>query len=85
MSSITRRSGSATEQFRSLHSDKYSDLTLEFEGKSWNIHKIIVCRQSEWFDKAISEGFKVRLLFEDGLKVWLTTRAAGRSSRIHQA
>ncbi|OWY53981.1 hypothetical protein AALT_g11688 [Alternaria alternata] len=41
-----------------LCAGNFSDLTLIFGGKSWQIHKALVCCHSTWFDRAVNSSFK---------------------------
>jgi hypothetical protein len=43
-----------------LRSGSLSDLTLNFEGKTWQIHKTLAICQSRWFQKALTSGLEVR-------------------------
>lgn len=43
-----------------LQSGQYSDLTIvDRAGRRWQVHKIIVCSECEFFANAIKGGFKV--------------------------
>ncbi|KAK3068942.1 hypothetical protein LTR53_013100 [Teratosphaeriaceae sp. CCFEE 6253] len=41
-----------------LTSEKFTDLTVEREDRSWHVHKTIVCARSAFFVKACEGGFK---------------------------
>lgn len=41
-----------------LSSEKYSDLQIKTGGTWRNVHKLVLCAQSDFFDKACSERFK---------------------------
>jgi hypothetical protein len=42
-----------------LTNGQYSDLTITSGTRTWNVHKAIVCPQSEFFAKACNSGYKV--------------------------
>jgi len=44
-----------TNLCRCFESGKYSDLTGQSIAREFKVHKIIVCEQSEWFEKATKE------------------------------
>lgn len=37
----------------------YADLTIECEGRTWAVHRAVICAQSSYFKKACDGGFKV--------------------------
>ncbi|KAJ5703862.1 hypothetical protein N7493_011000 [Penicillium malachiteum] len=41
-----------------LDSGRYSDLTLSCKGKTFHLHRAIVCSQSSFFDAAVKYPFK---------------------------
>ncbi|KAL8768425.1 MAG: hypothetical protein Q9209_005331 [Squamulea sp. 1 TL-2023] len=38
--------------------DKYHDLIISCKGTEWRVHRVIVCTQSEYFEKACQTGLK---------------------------
>ncbi|KAH7033144.1 BTB/POZ protein [Microdochium trichocladiopsis] len=40
-----------------LESGEFADAIVECDGKSWRVHKAIVCKRSEWFRKALNGHF----------------------------
>ncbi|KAK7954622.1 hypothetical protein PG988_015316 [Apiospora saccharicola] len=42
-----------------LMSGKFADAQVECDGRTWAVHRIIVCSQSSWFDKAFGGNFKL--------------------------
>ncbi|KAF4312012.1 hypothetical protein GTA08_BOTSDO12365 [Botryosphaeria dothidea] len=44
-----------------FHTGEYSDMRLiDRNGKVYNVHKLVLCHQSPWFQNAMKEGrFKV--------------------------
>lgn len=60
------RDTSAELEFKSadLYGDTtYTDLTIKFSGKTLRAHKVILCRRSKYFERALGSvgAFKVRL------------------------
>ena len=43
---------------RLFDSDVYADLTVVCNGKSWKVHKAIVCSRSRFFDAAMKAPFR---------------------------
>ncbi|KAL8685151.1 MAG: hypothetical protein Q9218_007944, partial [Villophora microphyllina] len=41
-----------------LEDSRFADLTVTCQDQEWKCHKIILCNQSDFFDKACSNGFK---------------------------
>jgi len=46
--------------FLVFYSGKYADLTITCGERSWNVHEIVVCAQSDFFTKACDGAFKVQ-------------------------
>lgn len=44
---------------RYLASGNFSDLSVAFAEKTWNIHRAIACSHSQWFRKAMTNDFEV--------------------------
>lgn len=45
-----------------FNNSKFSDLTIRFSNKTIYVHKIILCRQSKYFEKLIDGPFLVILI-----------------------
>nr|OQO30860.1 hypothetical protein B0A51_01483 [Rachicladosporium sp. CCFEE 5018] len=41
-----------------LNDGRYSDLTINTQGRGWKVHKVIVCTACEFFEKACDGNFK---------------------------
>jgi hypothetical protein len=46
---------------RTFNKAKYSDLVIQYNGVSWNVHKVIVCSSCNFFDAACEGSFKLSL------------------------
>jgi hypothetical protein len=51
-----------------LISGDLSDLTLNFGGKTWQVHKALAICHSKWFQKALTSGLKVRHCKENRIR-----------------
>ncbi|KAI7304984.1 hypothetical protein KC367_g2874 [Hortaea werneckii] len=40
---------------RAFESSKHADLTVVCQGRQWRVHKVLLCAQSEWFEKSCAE------------------------------
>ncbi|KAF2162826.1 hypothetical protein M409DRAFT_26682 [Zasmidium cellare ATCC 36951] len=53
------KSASSVDWLNRVFGDsKYSDLTIECGESTWHVHRVVICAQSPFFDKACSNGFK---------------------------
>ncbi|KAK4544760.1 hypothetical protein LTR36_004009 [Oleoguttula mirabilis] len=43
---------------RVFASTEHADLTITCKGREWEVHKVLLCAQSEWFQKACAGPFK---------------------------
>lgn len=49
-----------------FESGKYSDLTIKSGPREFKVHKVVVCEQSEWFEKATKDNtFLVGIFVQD--------------------
>ncbi|KAK5696414.1 hypothetical protein LTR17_024215 [Elasticomyces elasticus] len=70
----------AADLFRT---SKYSDLTVTCGGLEWNVHKSIICTQSDFFAKACDGSFRVRGKIESDVKSRiLTIKQEAKEARI---
>ncbi|KAK8085378.1 hypothetical protein PG997_006649 [Apiospora hydei] len=45
-------------KYSAIGSDRFTDAVVKCDGQTWPIHRVIVCRESEWFAKAFCGNFK---------------------------
>jgi hypothetical protein len=45
-----------------LSRGEFADMDICCQGNTYNVHRAIVCTQSEYFKKAMCDGFKARKL-----------------------
>lgn len=50
-----------------LSRGEFANMEICCQGNTYNVHRAIVCTQSEYFKKAMCDGFKVRKLVARGL------------------
>ncbi|KAJ0120585.1 hypothetical protein J7T55_015314 [Diaporthe amygdali] len=66
----------AIANVRSLWGEEYyADATIKMGQKTWHVHRVVVCKQSKYFEKAFEGGFKAS-------EPELATSAADRSSEF---
>lgn len=65
-----------------LASKEYTDLTLVCDGRTFNVHKAIVCAQSPMLAAACKGPFQVRHRPCDGERVALTTSQESRTGTV---
>ncbi|KAK7992754.1 hypothetical protein PG996_012217 [Apiospora saccharicola] len=44
-------------KFSAFGDDRFTDAVVKCGGQTWNVHRVIVCRESEWFAKALCGNF----------------------------
>jgi BTB/POZ domain len=57
---VSSNANAYSRSFRAFKSGAHSDLTIQCQGKVFKAHKLVLCEQSSFFDKAVKDGrFKV--------------------------
>ncbi|KAK8018762.1 hypothetical protein PG991_007952 [Apiospora marii] len=44
-------------KYSAFGDDRFTDAVVKCGGQTWNVHRVIVCRESEWFEKALGGNF----------------------------
>ncbi|GAB1729040.1 hypothetical protein NU195Hw_g7886t1 [Hortaea werneckii] len=61
---------------------EYADMTITCSGRTWQVHKVVVCSQVPFFAKAVTGKFKVRHIRKKSMIPLLILRQEARNSCI---
>ncbi|RMY86141.1 hypothetical protein D0864_07137 [Hortaea werneckii] len=61
---------------------EYADMTITCSGRTWQVHKVVVCSQVPFFAKAVTGKFKVRHIRKKSMIRLLILRQEARNSCI---